>query len=165
MAHWNNCPASKVSTFFFLNFIDLITCHCLYQCHPFLPVKTLFFADFQELEFFCCQITQIVIVSGLSQELVLLAVKNYCSHTQMVQFWRELDIALVQNKKKFDMKSELQISCVFVFFTLWKRVERSNYGEFLKVKNVLFMYTMYYHQQRTSTLRIWKVCLHSNMYA
>lgn len=41
---------------FFENFIDLITCHCLYQCHPFLPVKTLFFADFQELEFFCCQI-------------------------------------------------------------------------------------------------------------
>jgi hypothetical protein len=43
--------------------------------------------------------------------------------------------------------------------------ERSNYGEFLKVKNVWFMYTMYYRQQCTSTLRIWKVCLHSNMYA
>ena len=41
----------------------------------------------------------------------------------MVQFWRELDIALVQNKKKFDMKSELQISCVFAFFTLWKWVK------------------------------------------
>lgn len=36
-------------------------------------------------------ITQIVIVCGLSQELT---VKNYCSHTQMVQFWREPDIQM-----------------------------------------------------------------------
>jgi hypothetical protein len=42
---------------------------------------------------------------------------------------------------------------------------KEKYGEFLKVKNVLFMYTMYYRQQRTSTLRIWRVSLHSNMYA
>ena len=49
--------------------------------------------------------------------------------------------------------------------SLSKSIKRSNYGEFLKVKNVLFMYTMYYRQQRTSTLRIWKVCIHSNMYA
>jgi hypothetical protein len=48
--------------------------------------------------------------------------------------------------------------------SLSKSIKRSNYGEFLKVKNVLSMYTMYYRQQRTSTLRIWKVCLHSNMY-
>ena len=41
--------------------------------------------------------------------------------------------------------------------SLSKNIKRSNYGEFLKVKNVLFMYTMYYRQQRTSTLRIWKV--------
>ena len=46
--------------------------------------------------------------------------------------------------------------------SLSQSIKRSNYGEFLKVKNVLFMYTMYYRQQRTSTLRIWKVCLHSN---
>ena len=49
--------------------------------------------------------------------------------------------------------------------SLSKSIKRSNNGEFLKVKNVLFMYTMYYRQQRTSTLRIWKVCLHSNIYA
>jgi hypothetical protein len=36
--------------------------------------------------------------------------------------------------------------------SLSKSIKRSNYGEFLKVKNVLFMYTMYYRQQRTSTL-------------
>ena len=50
-------------------------------------------------------------------------------------------------------------------FSFEKGIKRSNYGEFLIVKNVLFMYTMHYRQQRTSTLRIWKVCLHSNMYA
>ena len=50
-------------------------------------------------------------------------------------------------------------------FSLSKSIKRSNYREFLKVKNALFMYTMYYSQQRTSTLQIWKVCLHSNMYA
>jgi hypothetical protein len=43
--------------------------------------------------------------------------------------------------------------------SLSKSIKRSNYREFLKVKNVLFMYTMYYRQQRTSTLRIWKVCV------
>ena len=37
-----------------------------------------------------------------------------------------------------------------------KSIKWSNYGEFLKDKNVLLC---------TSTLRIWKVCLHSNMYA
>jgi hypothetical protein len=52
-----------------------------------------------------------------------------------------------------------------VTLSLSKSIKRSNYGQFLKVKNVLFMYTMYYRQQRTSTLRIWKVRLHSNMYA
>ena len=35
-----------------------------------------------------------------------------------------------------------------------KSIKGSNYGEFLKDKNVLLC-----------TLRIWKVCLHSNMYA
>jgi hypothetical protein len=32
--------------------------------------------------------------------------------------------------------------------SLSKGIKRSNYGEFLIVKNVLFMYTMYYRQQR-----------------
>jgi hypothetical protein len=40
--------------------------------------------------------------------------------------------------------------------SLSKNIKRSNYWEFLKVKNVLFMYMMYYRQQHTSTLRIWK---------
>jgi hypothetical protein len=48
------------------------------------------------------------------------------------------------------------------------QTDNINYGILVacdKVKNGLFMYVMYYRQQRTSTLRIWKVCLHSNMYA
>jgi hypothetical protein len=32
-----------------------------------------------------------------------------------------------------------------VYTFSFERIKRSNYGEFLKVKNVLFMYTMYYH--------------------
>jgi hypothetical protein len=73
-------------------------------------------------------------------------------------------------------KHRMQVKCISLFNLTWfgtprmytlslsKSIKRSNDGEFLKVKNVLFMYTMYYRQQRTSTLRIWKVCLHSNMY-
>ena len=41
-----------------------------------------------------------------------------------------------------------------------KSIKGSNYREFLKDKNVLLCTRLYkYH-----TLRIWKVCLHSNMY-
>ena len=40
-----------------------------------------------------------------------------------------------------------------------KSIKGSNYGEFLKDKNVLLCTNC------TSTLLIWKVCLHSNMYA
>ena len=43
-----------------------------------------------------------------------------------------------------------------------KIIKESNYGEFLKDKNALLMYTTVL--SLTSTLRIWKVCLHSNMY-
>jgi hypothetical protein len=42
-----------------------------------------------------------------------------------------------------------------------KSIKGSNYREFLKDKNVLYSYV----HDCTSTLRIWKVCLHSNMYA
>jgi hypothetical protein len=44
-----------------------------------------------------------------------------------------------------------------------KIIKGSNYREFLKDKNVLLCTRLYY--QCTSMLRIWKVCLHSNMYA
>jgi hypothetical protein len=40
-----------------------------------------------------------------------------------------------------------------------KSIKGSNYGEFLKDKNVLLCTRLYKYA------RIWKVCLHSNMYA
>jgi hypothetical protein len=73
---------------------------------------------------------------------------------------------LIQSWSEFILggfyKSELQISCVFAFFTLWKRVKMhefpsksikgSNYGEFLKDKNVLLCTRLYKYAPNLESL-------------
>jgi hypothetical protein len=58
---------------------------------------------------------------------------------------------------------ERQAFCTPLIYTLSpsKSIKGSNYGGISQRKNVMYCYV----HDCTSTLRIWKVCLHSNMYA
>ena len=76
--------------------------------------------------------------------VILTAIGWFIVNIQSVLFWHRC--------------LERQAFCTPRMYTLSpsKSIKRSNYGEFLKDKNVLLC---------TRMLRIWKVCLHSNMYA